>query len=271
MAIIYAVRHFRTYLLGTKFKIITDCNSVTMTLEKKSINGRIARWALELQDYDYEMHYRAGKNLPHVDALSRCHQVCVIGTADVEDRSVIAQSRDAHVKDLYKRLEDGCAGFRTPQRVKKLLFVPAEMEDNVIRISHELVGHQSVEKTMARVMRNYWMPGILKKVEKFCRNCLPCLMHSEPTGKLQRNLHMIPKPAVPFDTIHVDHFGPCPAVSSNRKHILVIVDAFTKCIRLFAVKSTSTKEVICCQEKYFKCYSRPRRIIPDRGTCFTSF
>lgn len=34
LAIIYALRRFRTYLEGMPFKIITDCNSLTMTLEK---------------------------------------------------------------------------------------------------------------------------------------------------------------------------------------------------------------------------------------------
>lgn len=48
LAIIYALRRFRVYLEGIPFKIITDCNSLTMTLEKKQINSRIARWALWL-------------------------------------------------------------------------------------------------------------------------------------------------------------------------------------------------------------------------------
>lgn len=81
---------------------------------------------------------------------------------------------------------------------------------------------------------------------------------------------MIPKVPIPFHTIHVDHFGPLPAVISKRKHVLVVVDAFTKFTKLYAVNSTSTKEVNCCMAKYFEYYSRPKRIISDRGPCFTS-
>lgn len=47
LAIIYALRRFRVYLLGIPFKIVTDCNALIMTLNKKVINPRIAR-ALEL-------------------------------------------------------------------------------------------------------------------------------------------------------------------------------------------------------------------------------
>lgn len=45
LAIIYALQRFKVYLQGIKFKIVTDCNSLTMTLNKKDINPRIARWA----------------------------------------------------------------------------------------------------------------------------------------------------------------------------------------------------------------------------------
>lgn len=53
LSIIYALRRFRTYLLGLKFKIITDCQALSLTLNKKETNPRIARWVLEMQNYDY--------------------------------------------------------------------------------------------------------------------------------------------------------------------------------------------------------------------------
>lgn len=81
---------------------------------------------------------------------------------------------------------------------------------------------------------------------------------------------LFPKKPIPFDTIHIDHFGPLPSIKGDRKYILVIIDGFTKFTKLFAVKSTGTKEVEICLDKYFAMYSRPHRIISDRGTCFTS-
>lgn len=38
LAIMYAIRRFRVYLRGIKFKIITDCNSLTMALKKRDVN-----------------------------------------------------------------------------------------------------------------------------------------------------------------------------------------------------------------------------------------
>lgn len=54
------------------------------------------------------------------------------------------------------------------------------------------------------------------------------------------------------------------------KHILSIVDAFTKFIKLYPCKSTTSAEAIKHLKAYFRNYSKPYRIISDRGTSFTS-
>ncbi|GFX92634.1 retrovirus-related Pol polyprotein from transposon 17.6 [Trichonephila clavipes] len=38
---------------------------------KKELITRIARWALQLEEFDYEIEHRAGSRMKHVDALSR--------------------------------------------------------------------------------------------------------------------------------------------------------------------------------------------------------
>jgi len=78
LAIVYALRRFRIYLQGIPFKIVTDCNALVMTLNKQNLNPRIARWALELQDFDYSTEHRPGKKMSHVDALSRANGILVI-------------------------------------------------------------------------------------------------------------------------------------------------------------------------------------------------
>ncbi|GFS52234.1 transposon Ty3-I Gag-Pol polyprotein [Trichonephila clavipes] len=71
LAIIEALKKFKVYILGMPFIIITDCNALTKTMSKKDLNTRIARWALNLQYYDYTILHRSGSQMAHVDALSR--------------------------------------------------------------------------------------------------------------------------------------------------------------------------------------------------------
>jgi len=67
----------------------------------------------------------------------------------------------------------------------------------------------------------------------------------------------------------MDHYGPIDKTLS-KQYILVAVDGFTKFVKLYPVKSTTSKEVIACLTQYFNYYSRPQLIISDRGICFTS-
>lgn len=60
LAIIYALRRFKVYLRGVRFKIVTDCNALALTIKKKEISPRISRWILELSEYDYTAEHRPG-------------------------------------------------------------------------------------------------------------------------------------------------------------------------------------------------------------------
>lgn len=71
LAIIEALKKLRVYLLGSKFKIITDCSAFEKTMNKKDLCTRVARWALLLEEFDYSIHHRPGEKMKHVDALSR--------------------------------------------------------------------------------------------------------------------------------------------------------------------------------------------------------
>ena len=71
LAIVYALRRFKVYLQGIKFKILTDCNSLKQTSDKKDVNDRISRWALKLERYDKTIEHRLGSKMCHVDAFSR--------------------------------------------------------------------------------------------------------------------------------------------------------------------------------------------------------
>lgn len=71
LAIVYCLQRFRMYLFGLRFKIITDCNSLKQTLEKRDINPKISRWAMFLEQYDFEIVHRPGARMQHADALSR--------------------------------------------------------------------------------------------------------------------------------------------------------------------------------------------------------
>lgn len=208
---------------------------------------------------------------------SRCELVSVIDHDDLDFQIPVAQNRDARLKERLDELEKGeVVGYELIDGLvfrklgnNSLFCVPTELQDNVIRMVHEKIGHLGVDKCYDQIRKYYWFDHMRDKIERFTRNCIKCILYSAPVRCNEHNMFSIPKKPVPFDTLHLDHFGPLPAIRSKRKHILIAIDAFTKFVKLYPVNSTSTKEVCCALEKYFGYYSRPRRIITDRGSCFT--
>ena len=71
LAIVWACEHFRTYLLGTRFQVLTDQKALSENYNKKSYQSRLARWADRLLPFDFEIIHVPGVTLGIVDYLSR--------------------------------------------------------------------------------------------------------------------------------------------------------------------------------------------------------
>jgi len=56
-AIFLACNKFRQYILGTNFKLVTDCAAFEQTLSKKDVPREVAQWVLYLQDYSFEVEH----------------------------------------------------------------------------------------------------------------------------------------------------------------------------------------------------------------------
>lgn len=75
LAIVWSVRHFRPYLYGTHFKIVSDHKPLTWLFSIKDPGSRLIRWRLKLEEYSYEVIYKAGKKNTNADCLSRYPQI----------------------------------------------------------------------------------------------------------------------------------------------------------------------------------------------------
>lgn len=102
LAMVWAVKHFRPYLYGRRFKLITDHQPLTYSLSNS--NGRIIRGKLALEEFDYELVYKPGRQNTIADALSRIKpdelntnsQSSIINEPpDSEDDSMTVHSADS--------------------------------------------------------------------------------------------------------------------------------------------------------------------------------
>lgn len=73
LAIVWAIKRLRQYLLGRKFIIQTDHQALKWLKDVKDPSSRLMRWRLRLEEYDYDIEYRKGKENQAADALSRLY------------------------------------------------------------------------------------------------------------------------------------------------------------------------------------------------------
>lgn len=103
LAMVRAIERFHVYLYGIEFTIVTDCNALVYAVNKANLNPRIAQWILQLQNYRFKLIHRAGKQMPHVDALSR--QIAYIDTIPIERELEYKQLQDEKIKSIANKLE----------------------------------------------------------------------------------------------------------------------------------------------------------------------
>ena len=76
LAVVWAVRQFRHYLLGTTFEIITDHNALRWLFTKQTNpTPRISRWITTMMEYNFIISYRPGRVNQNADALSRMNSL----------------------------------------------------------------------------------------------------------------------------------------------------------------------------------------------------
>jgi len=71
LAAILAIWKFRPYVEGMPFTRITDHASLKWLMTMKDLSGRLARWSLQLQGYDFSIEHGKGNENVVPDTLSR--------------------------------------------------------------------------------------------------------------------------------------------------------------------------------------------------------
>ena len=105
LAVVTFAKHFRHYLLGRHFVVRTDHSSLQWLYNFKEPEGQTARWLESLQEFDFEVIHRSGRNHTNADALSRCDTT---GEDEVKSHNVdaVTVSKDpVHFGNMHELQE----------------------------------------------------------------------------------------------------------------------------------------------------------------------
>ena len=68
---IYSIIKFRNYLLSRKFTFHVNHSALLYLVTKQSLTGRLARWMLLLQEFEFDIQHKLGVQHDVANYLSR--------------------------------------------------------------------------------------------------------------------------------------------------------------------------------------------------------
>ena len=70
-AIVHALKKWRSYLLGNRYEVFSDHQSLKYLFTQPDLNLRQRRWLELIKDYDMTLNYQPGKANVGADALNQ--------------------------------------------------------------------------------------------------------------------------------------------------------------------------------------------------------
>lgn len=308
LAIVYAVRTFRPYLYGRFFTVVSDHAALCYLNNNTEATGRLARWSIMLQDFNFVVKHKAGVLHMGPDSLSRYpldDGTTVEGLGD-EDKmefkifalqiTDIARLQDTdetlkEIRDAIKNPDHATSKARRQSRSfvldkdilykknfaqrghEKLLVIPESLKYEVMYNAHDAVtaGHFGFIRTLGRLKGKYFWFNMVKEVENYVKSCPCCQSRKNPTQRPAGLLNPIPVNSVPFTLIGIDLLGPMPKTASGKTFIICCTDYTTKWAITGCLSSGNAPDVADFIVKSVICkHGVPSTILSDRGATFRS-
>lgn len=278
LAIVLAVEKFRCYIEGTEFTIFCD-NSALQFLDRiKSPSNRLARWALRLQPFKFNVVHKSGKDNELADALSRI--CCALLLEEPEPKYLELCEKVQSEPDNFPNMKviDGvlfknCVDkneYNIEENQWKV-YVPDMSKIRILRESHDSAGHFGITKTVKRIKRNYFWPTLYKDVKEYVNKCEVCKASKSPNFNTAQTMGKKKEASRNFEMIMADFMGPFPRSHNGHQNLLVIVDYFSKFVIMKPTRTQKAKE-LCrfVEDEIFLKFGVPKTFLSDNGKAFIS-
>uniref|UniRef100_A0A2S2R9P6 RNA-directed DNA polymerase n=1 Tax=Sipha flava TaxID=143950 RepID=A0A2S2R9P6_9HEMI len=294
LAILFACKKFRMYILGHKTYILTDHKALTFLKSCQLLNAKLLRWTLSLQEYDLNITYISGKENVSADTLTRYpqnnftnkHQTITINTL------LLKKFSDTLTKNLKKikqfQLEDPFISTKVISKIHKQfiqnnniwffqhrnqqprLVIPASLAFELINEVHQHLGHVGGYKTYRHLKQYYYFKNMYNSIKKSIRTCETC-QKTKIFNRLTRGPTKSLSTQQPLEIVSIDLMGPLPSGQFGAKYILAIIDIFSKYIKLYTLRRATTNTIIkCIINKYIPLMGPIQAVLTDNGTQFHS-
>lgn len=108
-----------------------------------------------------------------------------------------------------------------------------------LEAAHDRAGHFGPDITKRNLLREVWWPRVAGDVVEYIAGCYACAQHAPNRPKAPDQPVFVDRP---FLVLGIDYVGPFPAAGSGIRHILVVVDYFTRFCWVFPCRGTQATE-----------------------------
>ena len=282
LAIVKAINHFRYYLFGNKFTIITDHNSLKYMLTQKDLNTTISSWSEFIFSFNFAVVHCPGKNNFLPDFLSRIptktstqaepstsiSSTFIIETTEKQldnsefttENQVETQTVNEFEVSLSSKEELICAKFSKN-------FVAPSVRENLLSTEHTL-SHSSGESLYSKLWeKGFYWEFMQTDCHRFVMSCSACQQIT--IGKKGFKPQSSILSSSPMDHIALDLAGPFPE-ENGFKYILLVVDIFSKYVWLTPLVDKSAKQVASSLLQIFTAFGIPKIVSSDNGKEFVN-
>ena len=296
LAVIYALKKLRKYLLDKQFMLYTDNSAVRYLFCKTDPSQRLQRWVMAVQEFQFTVQHLPGKSNVAADVLSR-YPPRDIATSDegdvfedlypgwlIEDQEK-AESYEDWLQEIWGYLAklDQNVGQRIKQRARnyrlengilyrfigqRTVRVPYPDErERVLREVHDGHGHHGQQATWARLFLSYWWPGVYEEVKQYLRTCHQCQIFSNLPPAPPANKKI--KIQELFECFALDFVGPLPKSEQGNRYLLVGIEYYTNWPLAKAVPTADANQVVkFLYEDILSNFGPPKTILTDNGSHF---
>lgn len=212
--------------------------------------------------------------IPNCNAISVC-PISTSATAKVlfptefpSYQTIIQEQQAYHPKPSGKPFST----FRGVIYYNHRLWVPPALRSKVISACHitppfRHIGHKKTQKVILQTCN--W-PGLYRDVSAFIQGCLACQQLRPRIEQYQGQFLQEPPSTHLFETVHIDHWGPCLWVK-GKPLVLTIIDSqarWCECVVVRDAKAETTARAFF--ENWICRYGVPRTVVSDKGPAFWS-
>ena len=150
-----------------------------------------------------------------------------------------------------------------------MILMPQVYQAEILYQTHNEMGHQGVNKVVARIQQRHDWMGLQLAVNKWINACMTCQQRKNPAGPVRFALQNIVSHKF-NELVQFDHVKICKSKKGNR-YILVMIDHFTKyaeAVPCNAQEMTAEATVRKILSTWFARHGTPSIMQSDNGPQF---